>query len=107
MVVVEVTVDVTSAAALVVVVAAAVVVVAAVAVAVLLVVVLLLLILFFHNGSIDLVWAAFGTESSDPGAVPRGPRFVIEPQSVVVVGRADSAFLECVAVSNPPATYTW
>lgn len=97
MVVVEVTVDVTSAAALVVV----------VAVAVLLVVVLLLLILFFHNGSIDLVWAAFGTESSDPGAVPRGPRFVIEPQSVVVVGRADSAFLECVAVSNPPATYTW
>ena len=96
MVVVEVTVDVTSAAALVVVVAAA-----------LVVVVLLLLILFFHNGSIDLVWAAFGTESSDPGAVPRGPRFVIEPQSVVVVGRADSAFLECVAVSNPPATYTW
>ena len=97
MVVVEVTVDVTSAAALVVV----------VAVAVLVVVVLLLLILLFHNGSIDLVWAAFGTESSDPGAVPRGPRFVIEPQSVVVVGRADSAFLECVAVSNPPATYTW
>ncbi|KAK7482492.1 hypothetical protein BaRGS_00026309 [Batillaria attramentaria] len=50
---------------------------------------------------------SFGTDSSNPEEVPRGPRLSIRPESVVVIGGIDSAFIECAADSNPAATYTW
>ncbi|KAK7092346.1 contactin-5-like isoform X2 [Littorina saxatilis] len=50
---------------------------------------------------------SFGTDLSDPEAVPRGPQMTVLPRSLVVVGRIESVYLECVAQANPAATYAW
>lgn len=51
--------------------------------------------------------AAYGTLYSDVALAPRGPRFTILPESVVVADRVDSTYLECEADSLPPPSYTW
>ncbi|XP_025082370.1 contactin-like isoform X2 [Pomacea canaliculata] len=49
----------------------------------------------------------YGTLYSDVALAPRGPRFTILPESVVVADRVDSTYLECEADSLPPPSYTW
>lgn len=49
----------------------------------------------------------YGTPYTNPAAAPRGPRFTILPESVVVEGRVDFVYLECSAFSIPPSTYSW
>ncbi|XP_022316570.2 contactin-3-like isoform X2 [Crassostrea virginica] len=47
----------------------------------------------------------YGFNTSDPNMVPQGPRFLIQPRSIVVVGKALAATFECVAHGNPQPDY--
>ena len=49
--------------------------------------------------------SAYGYNTSDPNMVPQGPRFLIQPRSIVVVGKALAATFECVAHGNPQPDY--
>ncbi|CAL1534452.1 unnamed protein product [Lymnaea stagnalis] len=49
----------------------------------------------------------FGTNISDPNEIRLGPKFIEQPQSIVIVGNINEAQIECVAQSNPQPTYIW
>lgn len=47
----------------------------------------------------------YGFNTTDSEKVPQGPRFLIQPRSIVVVGKAIAATFECVAYGNPQPDY--
>ncbi|KAK3744027.1 hypothetical protein RRG08_021855 [Elysia crispata] len=54
----------------------------------------------------------YGLPSGSPLALERGPHFLVEPRSVVVVSQGDSSsappvVLDCVVAAVPQATYHW
>ncbi|KAJ8307434.1 hypothetical protein KUTeg_015518 [Tegillarca granosa] len=48
----------------------------------------------------------YGTNIADPNRAPRGPKFIIQPRSIVAVGSVHNAEFECVAVGLPQPIYT-
>ncbi|CAL1528357.1 unnamed protein product [Lymnaea stagnalis] len=49
----------------------------------------------------------FGTNITDPNEVKLGPKFIVQPKSILVVANVDQVVIECVAVSNPAPEYAW
>ncbi|BFZ22584.1 hypothetical protein BsWGS_25623 [Bradybaena similaris] len=49
----------------------------------------------------------FGTDIMDPNKVILGPKFIKQPNSIVVLPPLPTAVIECVVVSNPDASYKW
>ncbi|CAL1534451.1 unnamed protein product [Lymnaea stagnalis] len=49
----------------------------------------------------------FGTDITDPNEIKLGPKFIEQPQTLVIEGKLDYAQIECVAHSNPQPTYVW
>ncbi|RUS71142.1 hypothetical protein EGW08_021095 [Elysia chlorotica] len=49
----------------------------------------------------------YGLMKVDLARLERGPHFIIQPHSTVVVGKSRTAQLECVASGNPHPVYSW
>ncbi|XP_071103129.1 contactin-3-like [Haliotis cracherodii] len=49
----------------------------------------------------------YGLVSYDPNELLRGPAFVTQPESLVVVGKTIAATIECTATGNPRPKYKW
>lgn len=49
----------------------------------------------------------YGLVSYDPNELLRGPAFVSQPESLVVVGTTIAASIECIATGNPRPKYKW
>ncbi|KAK0067653.1 contactin-like isoform X2, partial [Biomphalaria pfeifferi] len=49
----------------------------------------------------------FGTNITDPNEIRRGPTFLVQPQTTVIVGEVAQTYIECIAQSNPQPTYVW
>ena len=65
---------------------------------------------YYHrvtNVTVYFVFAAYGTNISDPSMAPHGPRFLIQPHNVVLTARSYLPNIECLAEGNPQPRYTW
>ncbi|XP_055860983.1 contactin-like isoform X2 [Biomphalaria glabrata] len=49
----------------------------------------------------------FGTNLTDPNEIKRGPTFLVQPQTTVIVGEVAQTYIECIAQSNPQPIYVW
>ncbi|XP_055860413.1 contactin-like isoform X2 [Biomphalaria glabrata] len=49
----------------------------------------------------------YGLEKYDANSLERGPHFILQPHSTVIVGKPPEVILECVTSGNPQPTYTW
>ncbi|GFN93320.1 contactin [Plakobranchus ocellatus] len=49
----------------------------------------------------------YGLAKIDLARVEKGPHFIVQPHSTLIVGNTQSAKLECVAVANPEPVYSW
>ncbi|KAH9505461.1 hypothetical protein Btru_057388 [Bulinus truncatus] len=49
----------------------------------------------------------YGLEKFDANSLERGPHFVLQPHSLVVVGNPTEVVLECVVTGNPQPSYSW
>lgn len=49
----------------------------------------------------------YGVSVQNLNDINHGPKFVIEPNNTVILGKKPHTFLDCVVIANPQAVYTW